>query len=238
MLAATRILALAVCAVMLIGCNRVTEVKLLGTWRAEDDQTVEEMACRKDHSFTSWTSWKNELTTPSVGIGAGDWQLQGHELVVHFTKYVPVDTWANEDKQIRFTIVKIRNDALLMKNFDGSKVLTYKRLLPDYVLTLIQRPPSDADFVGTWQIHYNTHDYEERFGADHSAVTSFRLEGRAEEAATALWRIDGHDLIMDVKTDSNGPVEHRTIRWEVTGIQPQRIAIKDGPVPYILERLK
>jgi hypothetical protein len=149
MLAATRIFALAVCAVTLAGCNRLTEAKLLGTWRAEDDQTVEEMACRKDHSFTSWTSLKNELTTPSVAIGAGDWQLKGHELVVHFTKYVPVDTWADEDKQIRFTIVKIRNDALLMKNFEGSKVLIFKRLSPDYVLTPIKRAANDADLVGT-----------------------------------------------------------------------------------------
>jgi hypothetical protein len=109
----------------LTGCNRITEAKLLGTWRAEEDETVNEIACRRDHSFTSWTSWKNELTTPSVAIGAGDWKLQNRQLVVHFTKYVPVDTWADEDKEIRFRIVKIGNDALLMKNFDGSKVLTY-----------------------------------------------------------------------------------------------------------------
>jgi hypothetical protein len=108
-------------------------------------------------------SWKNELSTPSVAIGAGDWQLQDRKLGIRFTKYVPVDTWAEEDKQMTFAIVKIRNDVLLMKNFDGSKVLSYKRLLPDYVLAPIKRAPNDADFLGTWQIHYNTHDYEMSF---------------------------------------------------------------------------
>ena len=108
---ASRIFVVGVCAMTLAGCNRITEAKLAGTWRAEDDETVNEIACRRDHSFTSWTSWKNELTTPSVGIGAGDWKLQDRQLVVHFTKYVPVDTWANEDKEITFKIVKIQSQS-------------------------------------------------------------------------------------------------------------------------------
>lgn len=95
----SRIFVVAVCAMTLTGCNRITEAKLLGTWRAEDDETVNEIACRRDHSFTSWTSWKNELTTPSVAIGAGDWQLQDRQLVVRFTKNVPVDTWAEKRRR-------------------------------------------------------------------------------------------------------------------------------------------
>jgi hypothetical protein len=238
MLLAFRIVAVGCCVAIFAGCNRLTEAKLLGTWRAEDDQTVEEIACRKDHSFTAWTSWKNELTTPSVAIGAGDWQLQGHELVVHFTKGVPVDTWSNEDKHIRFTIVKLGNDALLMKNFDGSKVVTYKRLSPDYTLAPMKHAPNDGDFVGTWHIHYNTHDYEYRFNQDHSTVTSYRLDGRVVELATGLWRLERNVLTMDVKIDSDGPVKNRTIRWAITGVEPKRIAIKDGPVSYTLQCLK
>jgi hypothetical protein len=241
MLAAARIFAFAVCTVTLVGCNRFTEAKLLGTWRAEGDETVEEMACRKDHSFTSWTSSKNELTTPSVGIAAGDWQLQGHELAVHFTKYVPVNTWADEDRQIRFTIVQIRNDALLMKNFDGSKVITYKRLSHYCALAPIKRAPNDADFVGTWQIHYNTHDFEMSFSRDHRYGDFAKVGGVLEEFFTGTWHTDGDQLIVDAKSVpmfEGDSVHQSQLRWLVIGIEPQRIAIRDGPVPYCLERLK
>jgi hypothetical protein len=241
MLTAGRIFALAICAVALTGCNRVTEAKLLGTWRAENDETVNEITCRRDHSFTSWTSWKNELTTPSVAISAGDWQMQDRGLVVHFTKYVPVDTWAEEDKQMKFAIVKIRNDALLMKNFDGSNVLTYKRLLPDYVLAPMKRAPNDADFIGTWKIHYNTHDFEMSFSRDHRYGNFARVEGVLQQFFTGTWHTDGNQLIVDAKSVPmfEGDSVHKSrMRWLVTGIEPQRIAIKDGPVTYCLERLK
>jgi hypothetical protein len=241
MLTAGDIFVLAVCAMALTGCNRIGEAKLLGTWRAEDDQTIEEMACRKDHSFTSWTNWKNELTTPSVAIGAGDWRLQDRELVVHFTKYVPVDTCADEDKQIRFTIVKIDNDALLTKNSDGSKVLTYKRLLPDCVLPPIKRAPNDIDFVGTWQIHFNTRDYEMSFNPDHTCGDFAEVEGVRKQFFTGIWQRDGDHLTVDATSVPmfEGDSVHKShMRWRVSGIEPQRIAIKDGPVSYCLERLK
>ncbi len=219
------------------GCNRITEAKLAGTWRAEDDETVNEIACRRDHTFTSWTSRKNELTTPGVAIGAGDWKLQDRQLVVHFTKYVPVDTWADEDKQIMYKIVNIRNDALLMKNFDGSKVLTYKRLLPDYVLSPMKGIPNDADFVGTWKMHYNTHDYEMSFKKDHSYGDFAQLQGVREQLFSGIWHTDGNRLIVDAKSVED-PTRKSHLSWSVTAIESQRIAIRDGPVPYILERLK
>ena len=135
----SRAFAVAVCAMTATACNRLSDAKLAGIWRAEDDTTINEIACRSDHTFTSWTSWKNDLTTPSVGIGAGEWRLQDHQLIVHLKKYVLVDTWADEDKEITFKILKSDNDALLIKNFDDNKTVTYKRLLPDHVLTPMKR---------------------------------------------------------------------------------------------------
>jgi hypothetical protein len=77
MLTAGRIFALAICATALTGCNLITEAKLLGTWRAEDDETVHEIGCGRDHTFTAWTDVKNELTTPSCLISSGEWHLGG-----------------------------------------------------------------------------------------------------------------------------------------------------------------
>lgn len=68
MLGMIRIMALAISVIAAAGCNRLTEAKLVGTWRSEDNEQVDEIACGSDHSFTSWTDWKNELTTPNVAI--------------------------------------------------------------------------------------------------------------------------------------------------------------------------
>ena len=64
MLAASHIFVVVVCAMILTGCGRITEAKVFGTWRAEDDETVHEIGCGRDHTFTAWTDVKNELTTP------------------------------------------------------------------------------------------------------------------------------------------------------------------------------
>ena len=229
------------CGIAAAGCNRLTEAKLVGTWRSEDNEQVDEIACGSDHSFTSWTDWKNELTTPPVVISAGNWHLQDNKLVVHFTKAVAVDSWSKEDKLINFVIVKIHGDALALKNFDGSKVLTYRRLSPECVLPPMKRAPNDADFIGTWRIHYHTQDYEMTFNQDHTFGHFAQIEGVRKQLFAGIWRIEGDQLVVDAKTVpmfEGDPVRKSWLRWFVAGIQPQRIAIKDGPVSYCLERLK
>jgi hypothetical protein len=109
-----------VCALMVTSCTAITEAKLFGTWRAEDDETVHEIGCARDHTFTAWTDVKNELTTPSCLISSGEWHLEGQQLVVHFTKHVAVDSWEYEYTQTNFTVLEITGDTLLIKNSDGS----------------------------------------------------------------------------------------------------------------------
>ena len=41
------------------------EAKLIGTWRYEDDDGIEEMSLHPDHSFWSIETYKKELVTPS-----------------------------------------------------------------------------------------------------------------------------------------------------------------------------
>ena len=237
----SRVFAVAVCAMTATACNRLSDAKLAGIWRAEDDTTINEIACRSDHTFTSWTSWKNVLTTPSVGIGAGDWRLQDHQLIVHLKKYVLVDTWADEDKEIAFKILKSDNDALLIKNFDDNKTVTYKRLLPDHVLTPMKRAPTDADVVGIWRIHFNTQDYEMLFSRDHTYGSFVQAEGVRQQLFSGTWHIDGNQLRVGAKSVpmfEGESIDKSELRWVVTAVEPQRIAIKDGPVSYCLERSK
>lgn len=241
MLAASRIFLVVVCAMILTGCDRITEAKLFGTWRAEDDETVHEIGCGRDHTFTAWTDVKNELTTPGCLISSGEWHLSGQQLVVHFTKHVAVDSWEGEDTRTSFTVLKVTGDTLVMKNFDGSKVLNYHRLSPDYVVAPIKRPLNDADFIGGWRIHYHTRDYEMVFGQNHTCGDFARVEGVRKQFFAGTWRIEGDQLVVDAESVpmfEGDPVHKSWLRWFVAGIQPQRIAIKDGPVSYCLERLK
>jgi hypothetical protein len=226
---------------ILTGCDRITEAKLFGTWRAEDDETVHEIGCGRDHTFTAWTDVKNELTTPSCLISSGEWHLEGRQLVVHFTKHVAVDSWEDEDTRTSFTVLKVTGDTLLMKNFDGSKVLTYHRLLPDYVLAPVKRALDDADLIGRWRIHYHTRDYEVSLGQDHTCGDFAQVGGVRTQFFTGTWRIKDPDLIMDTKSIPTFVGESITSshqRWAVVGVEPQRIAIRDGPVPYLMQRFK
>jgi hypothetical protein len=241
MLAASHIFVVVVCAMILTGCDGITEAKLFGTWRAEGDETVHEIGCGRDHTFTAWTDVKNELTTPSCLISSGEWHLKGQQLVVHFTKHVAVDSWEDEDTRTSFTVLKVTGDTLLMKNFDGSKVLTYHRLLPDYVLAPVKRALDDADLIGTWRIHFHTRDYEVSLGQDHTCGDFAQVGGVRAQFFTGSWRIKDTDLIMDTKSIPTFVGESITSshqRWEVVGIEPQRIAIRAGPVPYLMQRLK
>jgi hypothetical protein len=241
MIAASHIFVVVVCAMILTGCDGITEAKLFGTWRAEDDETVHEIGCGRDHTFTAWTDVKNELTTPGCLISSGEWHLRGQQLVVHFTKHVAVDSWEDEDTRTSFTVLKVTGDTLVMKNFDGSKVLNYHRLSPDYVVAPMKRPLNDADFIGAWRIHYHTRDYEMVFGQDHTYGDFAQVEGVRTKFFSGIWHIDGNQLIVDAKsvpTYEGESVQKSHVRWLVTGVEPQRLAIRDGPVAYFLEGLK
>jgi hypothetical protein len=194
-----------------------------------------------DHTFTAWTDVTNELTTPSCLISSGEWHLEGQQLVVHFTKHVAVDSWEYEYTQTNFTVLEITGDTLLIKNFDGSKVLTYHRLSPDYVLAPVNRALDDADLIGTWRIHYHTRDYEVSLGEDHTCGDFAQVGGVRTQFFTGTWRTKGADLIMDTKsipTFVGESITNSHQRWAVVGLEPQRIAIRDGPVSYVMQRLK
>src|SRR5581483_947775 len=85
---------LAVAAIFaLCGCAKLSESALTGTWRTETAEIVEEIALRKDHSITLWSSAKNALTTPSCPTSAGEWRLQGQNIIIHLTTHNTFDGW-------------------------------------------------------------------------------------------------------------------------------------------------
>jgi hypothetical protein len=231
-------------------CTRFPETSLIGTWKTGDDTRVEEIACRQDHTFTRWTDLKNMLTTPSVPTSTGEWRIKGRQLVVHFSwtngpsekqDYKVVDGWAEEDKEVRSTLVKVDADTLLLKDFEEKNILTFRRVSNDRNVAPLSRAVADSDIEGTWRIRYNTHDYEMAFGKDHTVTDFAEFEGVRTKFHVGNWQIRNSQLTMEmesVPTFTGESISKGQSRWTVVGIEPQRMAIKDGPVPYVLQRVK
>src|SRR3954454_11157419 len=95
-----RLVACIACAVILSACGRLGEAKLIGTWRYEDEDGIEEISIRSDHSFSSLQTYKKELVTPSPSEETGSWQLKGDQLLLD-----SVDTWSKERRHISRTLV-------------------------------------------------------------------------------------------------------------------------------------
>jgi hypothetical protein len=232
----------------LCGSTKLSETNLTGTWRAETTDVVKEIALRNDHTFTSWLSAKNALTTPSCPTSAGEWKLENRQIVVHFTNHIAVDGWERENEQRRFTIVKSTRDTLQLLDPEEKPVLSYKRLFVDYTVRACTRVPVDQDLFGSWRVHYNTHDYEIVFGRDHrfgifANMPNWRQPVKGD-VRKQLWRGTWHvadgKLLTAAKTVPSFQgelIETRHSQWQIIGIEPGRIAVRDGPVRYVWQRL-
>ena len=248
MLRVTNVLA-AIATFALCSCTRSpSESSLTGTWRAETTEIVKEIALRSDHTFTSWASAKNALTTPSCPTSAGEWRLQRRNIGVHLTTHLELDGWHREDEHLDFAVVKLDRDTMQLNDPEEKRPITYKRLFPDYSVQTCNRIPIDRDLFGAWRVHYNTHDYEMVLGQDHSFGVFAKLPDWRQPAKgdvrqqlwTGTWRIADGKLLTNVKSVPSfegESIETQHGQWPVIGIERDRIAVRDGPVRYLWQRL-
>ena len=96
---------------------------MIGTWRYENQDGIEEISLHSDHSFWFLNSSKTELVIPSPFEVTGSWQLKGNQLLLD-----SVVTWSKERSLVTKTLVRISTTSLITKNFDGTKDLKYTRL--------------------------------------------------------------------------------------------------------------
>jgi len=233
--------------VALCSCGKLSEGNLTGTWRAESTETVEEIALRSDHTFTSWLSAKNALTTPSCPTSAGEWRLQGKNIVVHLTTHIAVDNWGHEDEYLDFTVVQLKGNLMQVTDSKRAGVVTYKRLFPDYSVQACKHAPVDSDVFGVWRAHYNTHDYEIMLGRDHSFgvfgnMPNWRQPQKGpirEQFWKGTWQIVNGKLLTDAKTVPSfkgESIETNHGSWPIIGCETDRIAVRNGPVHYVWQR--
>ena len=234
---------------VLCSCARLSESSITGTWRTETTEIVKEIALRSDHTFTAWTDAKNDLTTPNCLTSAGEWKLQHRNILIHLTTHLDIDGWRHEDEHLAFTVVKVNQGTMQLKDSQQTRPITYQRLFPDYSLEASRRTPVDRDLFGIWRVHYNTRDYEMVLGQDHSFGVFARLPDWRQPAKdnvqqqlwTGTWRLAHGKLLTDadnVPSFDGESIQTRHGQWPIVEFERDRIAVRDGPVRYLWERTK
>jgi len=122
MLGASHIVTLSVGAMLLAGCNRFSEAKLIGTWRAESDDGIEEIFLKSDHAFRTLDTFKKELVTPGVIEELGRWHVEGDQL-----KFDGTVTWSKKPSQTTMRLVQITRDTLVIRRHVGKLPILQKK---------------------------------------------------------------------------------------------------------------
>jgi hypothetical protein len=137
---------------------------------------------------------------------------------------------------------------LQLQEPDEKEVFTYKRLSRDYQIPISTRVPIEDDVFGAWRFHYHTHDYGVVPGRDHSYGVFAMLPDLHQpdkgdvppQLWTGTWQMSNGKLLTDTK--SVPAFEGDRIRthqgeWPIVGIEPRRIAVREGPVRCVWQRL-
>jgi hypothetical protein len=212
------------------------EAKLIGTWRYEDDDGIEEISLHPDHSFWFLHTYKKELVTPSPLEETGSWQLKGKQLLMD-----SVVTWSKERRQVSRTLLQATRTELVIKSLEPSKNLTYKRLkeaacVPSSSATAAL---DEAALLGSWQTHYNTHDYQYRFSSGARAGLFGFISEEWQLLLEGQWHIKDHRIFIQFQKNAYGPVEEEKDIWTITAIGTDCIAVKGASSrPCIMRRVK
>jgi hypothetical protein len=232
-----RLVGASACIVLCAGCNRLSEGKLVGTWRGENENAVDEIAFNHDHTLVWWNCGKKELSTPQTIVSAGEWHIQGNQIDIESKQL----TWPTPLQHRKLQIMENSNDRLLLKDLKEATVVTYGRI--EAPVCVASEPgatpyPLEPNIVGTWQVHYNTHDFKYRFAPDHTVAVSARDSGEFQPMWKGAWSVAGNNLIMDLKADWKYGRENQP-NWTVYGFQPRCLRIKDPyGVSYIVHRVE
>ncbi len=168
-------------------------------------------------------------------MSSGEWHINRNQIDVA-TKQL---TWPAPLEHRLLQIEKITRDALLLKTPSSASAVKFIRLeTPACAASAASAIPSqiEPNILGSWQVHYNTHDYKYHFTSDHGVAVSARDSGEFQPMWKGTWSVAGADLVMDLKPEWKYGTEQK-VRWTVYGFQPRCFTIRDPySVPYVVHR--
>jgi hypothetical protein len=231
------IVIITISAVSFTSCDRSTDSKIVGTWRWEDEHNVEELTLTPDHSFRSLTTYKQILATPSVAIEVGSWQQQANEL-----RFDATLTFDKTKRQIKRTVSSVTEDSFTMMNFADHKIVTYHRFqmpLCNGVPIVEATAVRDSDLLGSWELHYNTHDYKFNLLPNGRLEMYGLIDSQWSQLSGGKWHISDHELIWQADKASYEETEPPVRKLIISSAGKDCFGIKeDDSLEYALRRAK
>lgn len=108
---------------VLAGCKRSIDSKLVGSWRWKSCDDAGDVDYRKDHTFTS-REWAVTYThQPAMLFDTGEWHIHGDKLVMDFKG----DSHPPNVRHAEFPIMMFDENTLLMRSADKT-INTFERV--------------------------------------------------------------------------------------------------------------
>jgi hypothetical protein len=175
-----------------------------------------------------------ELSTPQTFVSSGEWRVRSKHIEMD-TKLLTSPAPAEHHS---LQIVKLTRDSLLAKPAAEPEV-QFQRLDAPSCRSAGAASPAIAvepNIVGTWQVHYHTHEFRYRFAPDHTVAVSGLVLGRFDPLWKGSWSVSGGDLLMELQPDSRGMGEQKP-RWKLYGFQRDCFWVKDPDgIDYAVHR--
>jgi hypothetical protein len=169
------------------------------------------------------------LHTPGVIVESGAWNLTGRELEMN-----PKTTNSVEvGDPTKLTIDWLGDTKLVWKTSTGTSHISARRLnLPQCSGRVVPSAISiEETIVGTWQVHYRTHDYQEDYKSDKSVTISAQIGREMKTIHDGAWRVDGTSLLLDI----NGRGDYKR---PVVAIENDCITVTEDGLRYTRQRIK
>jgi hypothetical protein len=225
----TRTLASTLCAFALASCSRFEDSKLVGTWRHEDDEGIDEVTLGADHSYRSLRTFKQDFVTPSVIEKIGSWHLKRSRLNIDSTV-----TWSKDRSQLSLLLVEVTDRTLRTKDSNEKETFVFVRFqAPE--CTAKSSSITEPDLHGTWDFHYHTHDYRYSFASDGRVTLAGLISGEWSLIREGQWRLSGAALTIREKAVRGSPDEQE-VKWTLSGTGADCLAFNDGSATYALRR--
>lgn len=217
------------------GFGQASDSNVIGTWKFEDDESIEELTFNPDHSFRAISDEKGVLSHPPIAAQQGTWRIEDAVLKID-AGWVTIPN----DHRVRLGTFNANIDRLVVSTFDIRKSRQYHRFNLPPCRDARAIPPGPAlreDVYGSWTMHYQTSDHQIRL-QQNGEVTL--LEFFADEwhpIMAGQWRMDGPSLIMRVKDAERESAELKDFTWVVTRIGSDCfVAETDDKEEYTLRR--
>jgi hypothetical protein len=219
-------------------CSRLNEMKLIGTWRSENEDGVTEISLRQDYSFLSLETFKKEFVQPSLIEVTGSWRLKGNHLLLD-----SITTWSKNRQQFDRTVVQITESSLVLKSFNGTSDVFYQRfeepLCPSTGATVAI---SESALLGLWESHHSTHDYQYRFGPEASFEVLTRVGTEMHHLFRGRWAVQQNRILIEYEEDFGGRIldeEDRAHTWRVSDFSGDCFTAEgDFPRSRIIRRVR